>query len=164
MRPIHDDGLLKLVDGNVVRMTVSWGEYDDKVLKPASYNVDGLHFKWNSNSNQYRWVLATAVMRRDHWGSVYRRAMVPDQISQLHKGDLVDVYVGYFDQTNYGELQAPMVIRLVCRDADSACKKAEEKKLGGANEVVTTGKPTMTGLTFSKFYDLDGNRLQPKTP
>lgn len=163
MRPIHDEGLLKLVDGNVVRMTVTWGERDDKVLQPASYNVDGLHFKWNSNANQYRWILATAVMRRDRWGSVHRRALVPDQIPQLHKGDIVDIYVGFFDETNYGDLKAPVVIRLVCQETDSSCNRSEEKALGGANEVVSIGKPPMTGLTFSKVHDLEGNRLRQQT-
>ncbi|QJD91677.1 hypothetical protein HH213_17240 [Duganella dendranthematis] len=94
-------------------------------------------------------------------GSVHRRALVPDQIPQLHKGDVVDVYVGIFDETNYGELKAPVVIRLVCKDADGACKKAEEKTLGGANEIVSKGKPPMAALSFSKIYDLEGNRLHP---
>lgn len=159
MRPIHDEGLLRLVDGNVVRMTVTWGEYDDKVLKPASYNVEGRYFKWTPNANQYRWVLTGASMRRDKWGGVSRRAMVPDQIQHLNSGDLVDVYVGKYDETNYGELKAPVIVRLVCSDADKACKKAAEKALGGVNEVVSKGKPPMAEFSFSKIYDLEGNRL-----
>lgn len=160
MRPIHDSALLTAVDGNVVRMTVGWEEPEDHALLPAAYNVEARYFHWTSQANQYRWVLADAEIRRDARGKIYRRILVPDQISRLKSGDLIDVYLGAFDETNYGKLQAPVVVRLICTDRDDACKKLEAKQLGERTGVVSRGKPPLEDLTFSKKFDLDGKLLK----
>lgn len=160
MRPIHDSALLTAVDGNVVRMTVGWEEPEDHALLPAAYNVEARYFKWSPQANQYRWVLVDAEIRRDARGKIYRRALVPDQVPKLRNGDWVDVYLGVYDETSYGELRAPIVLRRVCTDRDDACKKREEKQQGERTGVVSRGKPPMDGLTFSKKFGLDGRLLK----
>lgn len=159
MRPLHDDGLLKLVDGNVVRMTVDWEEPARGALMPASYNVEAKYFKWTPEANQYRWVLGEASLRRDKWGKISRRILVPDEIPRLKSGDLIDVYLGEYDRTNYGELRAPVVLRLVCTQADKLCQKRASEELGGKNEVLSHGRPPMDNLTFTKKFDLEGKPL-----
>jgi hypothetical protein len=160
IRPIHDSALLKAVDGNVVRMTVGWKEPDGHALLPAAYNVEAKYFHWTPQANQYRWVLADAEIRGEARGKIYRRILVPDQIPKLRIGDVIDVYLGTYDETNYGELRAPVVVRLVCAEIDEVCKKREEKKLGARNGIVSRGKPPLDDLTFAKVFDLDGKAIK----
>jgi hypothetical protein len=162
MKPIHDEDLLKLVDGNVIRMQIDWPEPSGAALMPASYNVEANYLHWTANANQYRWVISEALMRKNTWGRVWRRTLVPDQIPRLQKGDWVDVYVGSYWQTNFGELKAPVVVRLVCKDSDKACKQNSEKELHGKFEVVSTGRPAIVDqLTFTKVHDLEAKALKP---
>lgn len=160
IRPIHDSALLTAVDGNVVRMTVGWEEPEGHALLPAAYNVEAKYFHWTPQANQYRWVLADAEIRRDARGKIYRRVLVPDQVPKLRSGDVIDVYLGTFDETNYGELRAPVVLRRVCEDRDDACKKREERQLGERTGVVSRGKPPLEDLTFSKKFNVDGKILK----
>lgn len=165
VKPIHDSDLLKLVDGNVVRMQIQWEEPEGKALMPPFYSVEGSYFKWTENANQYRWVISEAHLRRDKWGMGWRRVLVPDQIQRLRRGDWVDVYFGIYEETNYGELRAPVVLRFICKNADKECKKRSEKELGGKFEVVSSGRPAdVAYLTFSKVHDLAGKalNLQPR--
>lgn len=160
MRPIHDEGLLRLVNDSVVRMAVDWTEKPDHAFAPASYSVDGKYFHWSDNSIQYRWIFTKAVMRRDKWGSVMRTSRVSDGVPLLKTGDLVDVYLPPFDEMNYDKLDASIILRLVCRNEDRACKDASEKQLNGKNEVVSRGRPDMQSLTFTKKFDRQGELLK----
>lgn len=160
IKPIHNEEFKELVDNNVVRMTVAWPEKENKAYSPASYNVDAHYFKWSGEDIQYRWLLVKATMRRDKWGSVLRTTLIADSVPVLDTGDWVDVYLPPFDSMNYSEFKAPVILRLVCRDADSACKKKAEAELGGKNEVVSKGKPDMSNFGYTRKFDLQGNLLQ----
>ncbi|MYM71640.1 hypothetical protein GTP56_05445 [Duganella sp. FT134W] len=159
--PHRNEGISNLIMNNVVRMYVNWGEYPDKAWSPASYNVAANYYHWNENSIQYRWIWPQANLRRDLYGVVNEMAMVPDEIPFLRHGDLVDVYLPPFETYNYGEMRAPIVIRFVCSADDDACQDKSKKELGGKNEVVSKGKPDLSGFTFTKKFDKTGKRLVP---
>lgn len=160
IRPYNTDEFLTLLDDSVVRMAVDWPERDDHAYSHAFYNVDAKYFHWSENSVQYRWIMVKAVMRRDKWGKVIRTARIPDGMPILKPGDWVDVYLPPFDSMNYDQLNAPIILRLVCKDDDRACKDASEKQLNGKNEVVSRGRPDMQNLTFSKKFDRQGELLK----
>lgn len=155
---LNNESVLAVIDDTVVRMEVTWGETAEHSWTPASYALGYWSRNWTVEDNRYRWVLTQAVLRRDIWGQAFRPARVPDGLPILRPGDLVDVYLPRFADTNYGELVAPVIVRLVCSDADSECKKRSKSDLGGRNEIVSRGKPDMANLSFSKVYGLDGKR------
>ncbi|QJD91678.1 hypothetical protein HH213_17245 [Duganella dendranthematis] len=161
IKPLSDSAVLKHVNGNVVRMSVEWEDRFDRAQIPAFYNNEAKYFHWGPEANQYRWVQTIAGTRRDIYGMVFRRALVADGVPALKRYDWVDVYLGNEEQTNYSELRAPVVLRLVCRAADSECKARSKRELGGENEVVSKGRPPeMDLVTFTKLYDLKGQPLK----
>ena len=160
LTPITNKGLENLTDGNVVRATVDWNEYADSAYSPASYSVEGKYHHWVKEDVQYRWIPVIAIMRKDKWGSVLRIARIADGVPILKNGDWVDVYMPAYNSINYSTLNAPVILRLVCAKKDSVCKDKAEKELGGKNEVVQKGMPDLSGYSFSKKFDVEGNLLK----
>lgn len=160
VKPMADEKVLKVVDGNVVRMTVTWGEHADKGMVPASYNNEAHYYNWTPEVTQYRWIQVTGGMRRDVYGFVFRRVRVPDGMPLLQPGDWVDVYNYPDAELDYSQLKASVVVAFVCANADKVCKEKSKKELGGENEVVSKGAPDMSKLKFTKKFDTQGNLLK----
>ncbi|MYM30654.1 hypothetical protein GTP58_20180 [Duganella sp. CY15W] len=159
--PHRNEGVVNHITNNVVRMEVNWGEYPDRAWSPASYNVMARYHHWDENSIQYRWIWPQATMRRDLYAQVNEIAVVADGVPFLRHGDLVDVFVPPFETYNYGQLKAPIVIRLVCKADDSDCIEKSKKELGGKNEIVSKGSPDLSRVAFTKTFDKTGKRLIP---
>lgn len=160
LKPYYDSDVLKVAEGNVVRMNVRWYEKANKAYAPASYNVEAYTHHWGPNAIQYRWILVQANFHKDVNNWMWTTAMIPDGMPILSLDDVVDVYVPTINSINYDALQGPVILRFVCKHDDKPCKEKSKAELGGANEVVSHGKPDMSGLTFSKKFDTEGNLLQ----
>jgi hypothetical protein len=134
-------------------------EYDYKTL-PHALGAGGGTF--GPIASQYRWVHVQGITKvdRDTW--LHTIARVPDQIPQLHKNDIVDVLFMTVSDSNYDQFKTPIVLRLVCKNEDTACKRQLYKDAGNTNVFLgPTGEspPDMSPYTYSKFYDADGNIL-----
>jgi hypothetical protein len=160
-KPGINEEINAMTDNTVVRMTVTWTERADHAYMLPDYNVMGKYFHWSENSNQYRWTRVTALLRRDKYGSIVRHAMIPDGMPLLTPGDVVDVYVPAWDTINYGTLETAKIIKLVCQAKDSDCIRASVAAVGGkGTEVISKGRPDMTGVFYSKKFDTKGQLLK----
>ena len=92
-KPHMDAGLQELTNNTVTRMTVMWTEREEHAYVVPPYAIAGNYYHWSDNSNQYRWILVRADMRRDRFGYVMRDARIADNVPMLRKGDIVDVYL-----------------------------------------------------------------------
>lgn len=131
-------------------------EYESKTL-PHALGAGGGTF--GPIASQYRWVHVQGITKvdRDTW--LHTIARVPDQIPQLHKNDIVDVLFLTVSDANYDQLKTAIVLRLVCKNEDSECKRQLYKDAGNTNVFLgptSEVSPNTGGLTFSKFYDSDG--------
>lgn len=134
-------------------------EYESKTL-PHALGAGGGTF--GPVASQYRWVHVQGITKvdRDTW--LHTIARVPDQISQLHKNDIVDVLFLTVSDSNYDQLKTPVVLRVVCKNEDAPCKRQLYKEAGDTNVFLgptSEQAPDVSQYTFSKFYDTDGNIL-----
>lgn len=133
------------------------GEYDTKTI-PHSLDHGG-NGTFNETASQYRWIRAQAITKVDHNSFIFTIARVPDNIPQLHYGDVIDVLFLAPPNENFDELKTAVVLRLVC--TDNACRRKLYKEAGNSNYLGPTNEPVpdISGLKFSKFYDTDGKIL-----
>jgi hypothetical protein len=105
-------------------------EYDYKTL-PHALDAGGGTF--GPIASQYRWVHVQGITKvdRDTW--LHTIARVPDQIPQLHKNDVVDVLFMTVSDSNYDQFKTSIVLRLVCKNEDTACKRQLYKDAGNTN-------------------------------
>ncbi|MYM23236.1 hypothetical protein GTP46_11320 [Duganella sp. FT135W] len=160
-KPGMNEEINAMTDNTVVRMTVTWTERPDHAYMLPDYNVMGKYFHWSENSNQYRWTRVTATLRRDKYGSIVRHAMIPDGMQLLTPGDVVDVYVPAWETMNYGTLDTAKIIKLVCQAKDAECIRSNGSSVGGkGTEIISRGRPDMTGISYSKKFDIKGQLLK----
>jgi hypothetical protein len=137
------------------------GEYDSKTV-PHALGAAGSTF--GEEASQYRWVHVQGITKVDRNTWLHTIARVPDQVPQLHRGDIVDVVFLTIPDSNYDQFQTAVVLRVVCKDEGlySACKRKLYVDAGHTGIYLgPTGEdvPSMGQYTFSKFYDKDGNIL-----
>jgi DNA-directed RNA polymerase subunit H (RpoH/RPB5) len=156
---IADPDVINFTQNKVIRLVVISGETDHSTWSPIFYSVEAARHNWTDEDNQYRWVRMKGVLRKEMYAGLLRYARVPDQLPRIHSGDLVDVYEINWHDTDYGALKADIVVKLVCRSEDSACFKRSKAEIGGRSEIVSVGKPDMSGFTFTKQFDVKGKPL-----
>lgn len=154
-----DKDVAKLTDNTVFRMKVAWHEDAAKGVSPVFYNASAKVYHWGPNAAQYRWVFLDANIRRDMFAKMLKNARIADSIPILETGDYVDVLLPPEAETNYDELHAAIVIRFVCKNADTTCKDKSKAELHGAHEVVSRTIPDISGLRFTKKFDPQGRLL-----
>jgi hypothetical protein len=137
------------------------GEYDSRSM-PHALGAGGPTF--GSIASQYRWVHVQAITKVDRDTYIHTIARVPDNIPQLHSGDIVDVVFLTISDSNFDKGESSVVFRVVCRNDAifSACRKQLYHDAGNTAVFLgPTGEPVpdMSGYTFSKYFDVDGTIL-----
>ena len=147
-------------NGKMVRMAVMAGEYESKTL-PHALGAGGPTF--NQSASQYRWVHVAALSHKGWKTTLWTIARVPDQIPQLHRGDYVEVKFLTISDSNFDHLQTAVIAKMLCpEDGPNACRRKLLKESGSwSNPLGETDDPVpdMSGLIFSKYYDMDGKKL-----
>lgn len=142
----------------VQRLTVGIGEFDSKTI-PHALGAAGPTF--GATASQYRWVHVEGITKVDRNTFLHTIARVPDEIPQLHRGDVVDVVFLTISDSNYDKGQTAVVVRMVCKNDEifSACRRKLYRDAGNTgyyfgptNEPV----PDMSQYVSSKYFDSDG--------
>lgn len=162
--PGQDTDGIRAAEGKVERMLVIGAEPTKQNWKMVlNNNTDGPIFK------QYRWV-TVQVIPDDSWTTIpiTTTARVPDSVSRLRKGDLVDVYFKGVARSNFDKLDTAVVLRLVCPDEfGHRCWKDLGKKLGKSYLGGPTGEaaPDLTQPQYAStpYFDQEGHPL-PERP
>jgi hypothetical protein len=141
-------------------MFVVLGEYDSKTM-PHALGAGGATF--NQEASQYRWVRVGAESQKHAYTSLVTIALVPDQVVKLHMNDYVEVKFQPISGSNFDRLQAAVITKVLCpADGPNSCRRKLLRDTGSlSNPLGETNDPVpdMSGLTFSKYYDMDGKKL-----
>jgi hypothetical protein len=146
--------------GTVVRMYVDLGEYESKTIPHA---LGGFGPTFNETALTYRWVHVRNTSNKDRDTNMHTVALVPDQVAQLHRMDIVDVLFKTMATTNFDARQSAVVLRIVCPKAGpNECRKKLYEDSG--RSIYFMGEtnlpvPDMSQYTFSRYYDGEGHKL-----
>jgi len=146
--------------GTVVRMYVDLGEYESKTIPHA---LGGFGPTFIETVLTYRWVHVRVTSNKDHDTNMHTVALIPDQVAQLHRMDIVDVLFKTISTTNFGERKSAVVLRIVCaRAAPNECRK--KLYVDAGRSIWFMGEtnlpvPDMRQYTFSQYYDGEGYKL-----
>lgn len=163
--PGQDTDGIRAADGKIERMLVVGAEPTKQNWKMVLNNsTDGPVFK------QYRWV-TVQIIPDDSWSTIpiTTTARVPDTVSRLRKGDMVDVYFKGVARSNFDKLDTAVVLRLVCPDEFPIhhCWKDLARREGKSYLGGPTGEPvpdlSQPQYASTPYFDQEGHPLPGKT-